>query len=128
MTNASARMQPGRKIDALSAAGDFQERLTHKISDSPWSDDKANRLNPSNGLCLSAIHDKAFDSYLFSLTDDHRVVLSKALEHTKDAFLREVFWPTRERQIALPERFQPMPAFVRQHRERMHAKERHSCA
>lgn len=27
----------------------------------PWSKDKTNRLNPSNGLCLSAIHDRAFD-------------------------------------------------------------------
>ena len=25
----------------------------------PWSIDKANRLNPKNGLCLSAIHDRA---------------------------------------------------------------------
>ncbi|HST28689.1 MAG TPA: DNA (cytosine-5-)-methyltransferase, partial [Rudaea sp.] len=41
----------------------------------PWSVDKANRLNPSNGLCLSAIHDKAFDNYLFSLTNDSCVVL-----------------------------------------------------
>ncbi|PKO63479.1 MAG: hypothetical protein CVU23_10510 [Betaproteobacteria bacterium HGW-Betaproteobacteria-17] len=32
----------------------------------PWSKDKANRLNPSNGLCLSAIHDRAFDKGLIS--------------------------------------------------------------
>lgn len=85
----------------------------------PWSEDKTNRLNPSNGLCLSAIHDKAFDSHLFSLTDDHRVVLSKRLERTKDVFLREVFWPTQDRQITLPERFRPDRAFVRKHREAM---------
>lgn len=85
----------------------------------PWSEDKANRLNPSNGLCLSAIHDKAFDSYLFSLTDDHRIVLSKQLERTKDTFLREVFWPVQDREILLPERFQPDLSFVRLHREKM---------
>jgi hypothetical protein len=85
----------------------------------PWSDDKANRLNPGNGICLSAIHDKAFDSYLFSLTDEHRIVLSKQLERTKDTFLREVFWPTQDRQITLPERFRPDLSFVRQHREKM---------
>jgi predicted restriction endonuclease len=85
----------------------------------PWSEDKANRLNPSNGLCLSAIHDKAFDSHLFSLTDDHRIVLSKQLQSTKDTFLREVFWPTQDRPIMLPERFRPDPAFVRKHREAM---------
>jgi len=57
----------------------------------PWSEDKANRLNPSNGLCLSAIHDKAFDAHLFTLSDDWRVVLSDALRRTTDTFLKEVF-------------------------------------
>lgn len=85
----------------------------------PWSLDKGNRLNPSNGLCLSAIHDKAFDSHLFSLTDDARVVLSKRLRTTKDEFLREVFWPADNRQIELPERFAPSTSFIRQHRQAM---------
>jgi len=85
----------------------------------PWSADKANRLNPSNGLCLSAIHDKAFDTHLFSLTDDARIVLSKQLKDSKDAFLQEVFWPIEDRPIELPERFRPDIAFMRNHRETM---------
>lgn len=85
----------------------------------PWREDKKNRLNPSNGLCLSAIHDKAFDSYLFSLTDDARVVLSKRLKSTKDAFLKDVFLPIENRIIELPERFGPESGFLRSHRENM---------
>lgn len=85
----------------------------------PWREDKANRLNPGNGLCLSAIHDKAFDSYLFSLTDDSRIVLSDQLKASKDAFLQDVFWPIENRSIELPERFRPDPALVRNHRETM---------
>lgn len=85
----------------------------------PWREDKKNRLNPSNGLCLSAIHDKAFDGYLFSLTDDARVVLSKRLKMTKDAFLQEVFLPIDDRLIELPERFSPETGFLRSHRETM---------
>ena len=54
----------------------------------PWRADAANRLNPSNGLCLSAIHDRAFDSGLFTLSEDWRVVLSKPLRATKDDFLK----------------------------------------
>jgi len=27
----------------------------------PWSQDEKNRLNPRNGLCLNAMHDRAFD-------------------------------------------------------------------
>lgn len=85
----------------------------------PWREDKSNRLNPSNGLCLSSIHDKAFDNHLFSLTDDYKVVLSKQLRNTKDTFLQEIFRPIEDREIMLPERFQPRASFVRWHREKM---------
>lgn len=89
----------------------------------PWSVDKANRLNPRNGLCLSAIHDRAFDGFLFTLSDDWRVVLSERMRATKDRFLREVFWPVDDHQIHLPDKFVPDPAFVAYHRKRTLAPE-----
>lgn len=82
----------------------------------PWREDKVNRLNPSNGLCLSSIHDKAFDNYLFTLSDDWRVVLSEKLKATKDDFLRQVFWAAEDRQIDLPDRFVPERSFMEKHR------------
>ena len=88
----------------------------------PWRDDVSIRLHPGNGLCLSAIHDKAFDHHLFSLSNDHRVLLSSALEQTRDSFLREVFHPISDKQIELPERFIPEAAFVQVHRETMLAR------
>jgi len=30
----------------------------------PWAEDERNRLNPRNGLCLNALHDRAFDRHL----------------------------------------------------------------
>ncbi len=39
----------------------------------PWSVDLANRVNPRNGLCLSAIHDRAFDRGLLTITTDYQV-------------------------------------------------------
>lgn len=83
----------------------------------PWREDKANRLNPSNGLCLSAIHDKAFDQHLFTLSDDCRVILSRTLKQTKDKFLREIFWPHDGKAIEMPERFSPHSNFLARHRE-----------
>ena len=83
----------------------------------PWREDKANRLNPRNGLCLSAIHDKAFDRHLFTLDADGRVLLSTALKQTRDTFLREVFWPSEDQPIETPERFAPDPELMAQHRE-----------
>lgn len=86
-----------------------------------WKDDASIRLNPANGLCLSTIHDRAFDSYLFSLTGDHRIILSAQLRESKDKFLRDVFWKLDGTQIALPEKFSPEQAFITRHREKMEA-------
>lgn len=82
----------------------------------PWSKDKTNRLNPSNGLCLSALHDKAFDQGLISLTDDFKIIVSEALKRRDDTFIEEVFIPLEGRQIRLPERFLPSVEFVSRHR------------
>ena len=73
----------------------------------PWSKDKANRLNPSNGLCLSAIHDRAFDKGLITLTDDFKVVVSAELKRNKEPFVKEVLLPLDGKPIELPERFTP---------------------
>lgn len=82
----------------------------------PWSQDKQNRLNPSNGLCLSAIHDRAFDKGLMTLTDDLKIVISDNLKRRDDVFVREVLLPLHGRTIESPERFAPQPEFVAWHR------------
>lgn len=82
----------------------------------PWSQDKLNRLNPSNGLCLSAIHDRAFDKGLMTLTDDLTVVISEDLMRCHDGFVKAVLLPMQGRMIELPERFAPKPEFVTWHR------------
>jgi hypothetical protein len=83
----------------------------------PWSRDRENRLNPSNGLCLSALHDKAFDQGFITLDEDYRVLLSAELLHRDDACVRQVFLPLAGKQIELPERFMPDQAFLARHRE-----------
>jgi putative restriction endonuclease len=45
----------------------------------PWNEFPAERLNPRNGLCLSTLHDAAFDDGLITLDEKRRVVLSKRL-------------------------------------------------
>jgi len=82
----------------------------------PWSQDRANRLNPRNGLCLSAIHDKAFDRGLITLSDDHRVVVSAALRRSPDEFLQENLVRLDGQVIELPERFRPTQEFIAIHR------------
>ncbi len=82
----------------------------------PWSRDKANRLNPANGLSLCAAHDRAFDVGLLTLSDDFRVVLSDELQRRDDSFVQSVFMPLAGKQIEMPERFAPDQAFIRYHR------------
>lgn len=82
----------------------------------PWSKDKANRLNPSNGLCLSAIHDKAFDKGLITLTDDFRVIVSAVLKRLDEPFVKEVLVPLEGKLIELPERFMPSVELITRHR------------
>jgi len=83
----------------------------------PWSKDKENRLNPRNGLCLSALHDKAFDRGLITLDDDFCVVLSRDLEQRNEPFVKQFFHPLAGQAIHLPERFTPDPSFLARHRE-----------
>lgn len=85
----------------------------------PWSRDAANRLNPANGLCLSALHDRAFDQGLIALEDDFTIVLSKKLRQRDEPFVREVLWPLAGRPIELPERFLPSVEFIAWHRQQV---------
>lgn len=46
----------------------------------PWGRHEAERLNVRNGLCLSRLHDAAFDIGLITFDDDLRLRLSKRLK------------------------------------------------
>ena len=52
----------------------------------PWSDKshKKDRLNPCNGICLSALYDKAFDQGLITISpDNYSIILSSALHENE---------------------------------------------
>lgn len=97
-------------------SGLSEQRLLIASHIVPWSRDKTNRLNPSNGLCLSAIHDRAFDKGLISLTDDFRVLLSTELTKKDEPFIKATFLPLKGHQIEVPDFFRPKPAFLARHR------------
>jgi putative restriction endonuclease len=97
-------------------SGLSEQRLLIASHIVPWSKDKTNRLNPSNGLCLSAIHDRAFDQGLITLTDDWRVLLSKELLKRDEPFVQSVLKPLAGQTIEIPERFMPETAFLQRHR------------
>ena len=75
----------------------------------PWSIDKDNRLNPRNGLCLNALHDRAFDSGLMWVEKGFIIRLSDKLLKEKDGpdEIREWFLSFDGKSLLLPKNFQP---------------------
>ena len=85
----------------------------------PWSMDTKNRLNPQNGLCLSALHDKAYDIGLITVLPDFTVRVSKRLQDVDlDEFTKQTLSRYHGQCIALPERFKPNPNFLQAHAAR----------
>jgi predicted restriction endonuclease len=48
----------------------------------PWAEDESNRLNPKNGLCLNALHDRAFDRHLMWVDGDLSIHFSPRLRES----------------------------------------------
>lgn len=83
-----------------------------------WADDVSLRLNPQNGLLLSAIHDRAFEGGLFTIDDDMKLDVSPAIRSSKNDFLRQSIGRYHGERLRLPSRFAPRTEFLRRHRER----------
>jgi len=84
----------------------------------PWSVDVKNRTNPRNGLCLNAIHDRAFDCGLITVIPDLKVKVSpKAAKGAVDRAAEEFLCRFENAPISLPRRFAPDEAFLRYHNE-----------
>ncbi len=80
-------------------------RASHII---PWAHDESQRLNPSNGIALNALHDAAFDRGLITLDDDLRVVVSSDVRQAMPAEIYDSYFERYEgKAIHLPERFEP---------------------
>ena len=83
----------------------------------PWADDSALRLNPHNGLLLSAIHDRAFENGDLAIDDDYRVLVAAPLRRSANEVLQQALVRFHGQQLRMPQRFAPDPALLRQHRE-----------
>jgi putative restriction endonuclease len=87
----------------------------------PWAEDEKNRLNPRNGLCLNALHDRAFDRHLMWIEDDYVIRFSRkltsALGPQPSAFAS---WLTSfdGARLLLPKIFAPDTEFLKRHAER----------
>ena len=79
----------------------------------PWAKEKRFRLDPQNGLCLNALHDKAFDRGLITVDEGYCVVISSKLR--KRGY--SVFNSYEGKRITLPGKFRPSQEFLSEHRD-----------
>ena len=87
----------------------------------PWGDKshKGDRLNPSNGICLSALYDKAFDKGLITFSpDDYKVLFSSALKEKENMeYYSKHFACIDGKRLTLPSEYQPNRDFLAYHRD-----------
>ena len=86
----------------------------------PWSvsDVKTERTNPSNGLCLNAMHDKAFDRGFITIDKNYRIVNSRFIKDVAmDDKTREWFSYYNGKEISLPDKFLPGEKFIEYHND-----------
>jgi putative restriction endonuclease len=94
-------------------------RASHIVG---WAESKEHRMNPANGLCLSATYDAAFDRHLISFDEDYRMVFSSQLKefYSNEAFKTQ-FLVFEGQRISLPKRFCPDQTFLEKHRAKIPA-------
>ncbi|MCL4780939.1 MAG: HNH endonuclease [Gammaproteobacteria bacterium] len=83
----------------------------------PWSSDAKNRLNPRNGLCLSMLHDKAFDAGIIGIAADMTIRISRKHAVKSDPFFDSALLAYDGRPIVPPEKFHPLEEFLAYHRQ-----------
>ncbi|MEP7195288.1 MAG: HNH endonuclease [Saprospiraceae bacterium] len=83
----------------------------------PWSKDEQNRLNPMNGLCLNALHDKAFDIGLMTISaDDYSILISpKFKSKNLPMAIENNFIAFENKHIRLPDKFLPSKELLKKH-------------
>lgn len=91
-------------------------RASHII---PWAEDEKKRLDPRNGLCLSATYDAAFDRNLIILDDDYRIIISRdILDHYSNHSVKDFFINKEGDKISLPSSYLPHKDYLADHRSK----------
>ncbi len=81
-----------------------------------WSENKAERLNPTNGICLCGIHDKAFELGFLGINSDYKIMVSDKLEIIKDKETHiALFKRHANNSILLPDKYYPNIEFLETH-------------
>lgn len=82
----------------------------------PWSKNEVERLNPENGICLSALYDRAYDKGLIGITEKFEIILSTELKtKEKKDFYPFSFGNLKGITLQLPQKYLPKKEFLQFH-------------
>jgi Predicted restriction endonuclease len=82
----------------------------------PWAEEVKERLNPENGICLSALYDKAYDKGLIGINESYKILISSELKQRQDTdFYNKHFASIDGQRIELPKKFKPRKEFLQFH-------------
>ena len=109
--------------DRCCITGIKQRELNNASHIKPWKDDEDNRTNPQNGLCLNALHDRAFDKGLITILPNFKIQISRHLDDVKnDDTIKVYFKQYHGKEIIKPHKFLPIKAFLEFHNENIFKK------
>ncbi len=86
----------------------------------PWAacEEKTERTNPRNGLCLNSFHDRAFDQGLLTIDKHYKIIISSQLHNAEmDDLTKTWFMGYSGKTIALPDKFVPSKEFIEYHND-----------
>jgi putative restriction endonuclease len=82
----------------------------------PWAKKEEERLNPENGICLSALYDRAYDKGYIGITEKYEIVLSAGLKNKhKEDYHAKYFASLSGSKIILPKKYFPKKDFLQFH-------------
>jgi len=82
----------------------------------PWARDAKQRMNPRNGLCLNALHDRAFDRGLMFIAGDMTVRFrEELLRNQPRASGLDWLLGYEGKPVSMPRKFRPDPDLLARH-------------
>lgn len=82
----------------------------------PWATNEQERLNPENGICLSALYDKAFDKGLIGFDSEYKTILSPQLKKYSDKeYFAKHFSTIENVKLMNPQKYMPNLQFLEWH-------------
>lgn len=82
----------------------------------PWSVDENLRTDPTNGLCLCALHDRAFDVGLMCVGPQTRILVSQSVMAYRSEAVRQNLLVLAGKELRRPVRFAANPERLAWHR------------